>query len=116
VKVIPEQDLTICGPNYRKHGEIYKRTQLYVVDDTEEELFNRSIGFRVDGLAILDNQAYRPFQENMPQMFIPQATIVHISFYSFYESRLTHVDQDIILDEQHNIILARYDNLNTHAM
>ena len=116
VKVIPEQDLTICGPNYRKHGEIYKRTQLYVVDDTEEELFNRSIGFRVDGLAILDNQAYWPFQENMPQMFIPQATIVHISFYSFYESRLTHVDQDIILDEQHNIILARYDNLNTHAM
>jgi len=116
VKVIPEQDLTICGPNYRKHGEIYKRTQLYVVDDTEEELFNRSIGFRDDGLAILDNQAYRPFQENMPQMFIPQATIVHISFYSFYESRLTHVDQDIILDEQHNIILARYDNLNTHAM
>ena len=116
VKVIPEQDLTICGPNYRKHGEIYKRTQLYVVDDTEEELFNRSIGFRDDGLAILDNQAYRPFQENMPQMFIPQATIMHFSFYSFYESRLTHVDQDIILDEQHNIILARYHNLNTHAM
>ena len=115
VKVIPEQDLTICGPNYRKHGEIYKRTQLYVVDDTGEELFNKSIDSRDDdGLAILDNQTYRPYSENIPQMFIPQATIVHYSFYSIYgwplDMRFTFNNQDIIFDEQHNITLARYDN------
>ena len=120
VKVIPEQDLTVFHTNQYNivSGENQTTTKLHVVDDTGEELFNRSIdpGDDYRDLAILDNQTYRPFQENMPQMFIPQATIMHFSFYSYYESRLTHVDQDIILDEQHNIILARYHNLNTHAM
>jgi len=118
VKVIPEQDLTVFHTNqyHIVSGENQTTTKLHVVDDTGEELFNKSIAPWRVGLAILDNQAYRPFQENMPQMFIPQATIVHFSFYSFYESRLTKVNQDIILDEKHNIILARYDNLNTHAM
>ncbi|MCD4766231.1 MAG: hypothetical protein K8R34_06950 [Methanosarcinales archaeon] len=120
VKVIPEQDLTVFHTNQYNivSGENQTTTKLHVVDDTGEELINRSIdpGDDYRDLAILDNQTYRPFQENMPQMFIPQATIVHFSFYSFYESRLTKVDQDIILDEQHNIVLARYNNLNTHAM
>ena len=119
VKVIPEQDLTVFHTNpYHVTSEgKYKGTQLYVVDDTGEELFNKSIDSRNDntGLAILDNQTYRPFSENMPQMFIPQATIVHISFYSIYGGglamRFTFNNQDIILDEQHNITLARYDNL-----
>ena len=116
VKVIPGQDLTICGPNYWNRGEIYKRTQLYVVDDTGEELFNKSIDSWNDdtGLAMLDNQTYRLFSKNMPQMFIPQATIVHFTFYSRYGSsmsgRLMFNNLDIILDEQYNIILARYDN------
>jgi hypothetical protein len=116
VKVIPEQDLTICGPNYWNRGEIYKRTQLYVVDDTGEELFNKSIDSWNDdtGLAMLDNQTYRLFSKNMPHMFIPQATIVHFSFYSIYgwplDMRFAINDQDIILDEQYNITLARYDN------
>jgi len=47
-------------------------------------------------------------------MFIPKATIVHFSFYSIHGGglamRLTFNNQDIILDEQHNITLARYDN------
>ena len=128
VKVIPEQDLTVFHTNHSGYEEYssrsyeiksagkYKETQLYVVDDSGEELFNKSIDPWDDsgGLAILDNQTYRPFSENMPQMFIPQATIVHFSFYSIYgwsmAMRFTINDQDIILDEQHNITLARYDN------
>ena len=103
VKVIPEQDLTVFHTN-----------QLFVVDDTGEELFNKSIDPLKDsiGLAMLDNQTYRPFSEN-PLMFIPRATVVHISFYSGYgwslAMRFTFNNQDIILDEQHNITLARYD-------
>jgi hypothetical protein len=128
VKIIPKQDLTVFHTNHSGYEESssrsyeiksagkYKETQLYVVDDSGEELFNKSIDSRDDdtGLAILDNQTYRPFSENMPQMFIPQATIVHFSFYSIYgwsmAMRFTINDQDIILDEQYNIILARYDN------
>jgi hypothetical protein len=49
-------------------------------------------------------------------MFIPQATIVHFSFNSMYgwqmAMRLAVNNQDIILDEQHNIALARYDFYN----
>jgi len=121
MKVIPEQDLTVCQNTsvtyYSPNGEKIMRTQMYVVDDTGEELFNKSSNPWDDdriGLAILDNQTYRPFSENMPQMFIPQATIVHFSFYSRYgltvDGRLMINNQDIILDEQYNIILVRYDN------
>ncbi len=104
VKVIPEQDLTV-----------FHKNQLHVVDDTGEEFFNKSIDPLNDriGLAMLDNQTYSPFSKNMPHMFIPRATIVHISFYSLYgwnlAMRFTFNNQDIILDEQHNITLARYD-------
>jgi len=129
VKVIPKQDLTVFHTNhsgYEEHSSRsyqiesegkYKETQLYVVDDTGEELFNKSIDSRDDdtGLAILDNQTYRPFSENMPQMLIPQSTIVHFSFYSIYGwpmgMRFTINNQDIILDEQNTFTLARYDNL-----
>ncbi|MCK4938012.1 MAG: hypothetical protein KAR85_05365, partial [Methanosarcinales archaeon] len=118
VKVIPEQDLTICqttsGPYHWTSEGYYKEIQMYVVDDNGEELLNKSIDSRSDytGLAILDNQTYRPFSKNMPQMFIPQATIVHFSFYSRYgltvDGRLLINNQNIILDEQHNIIQAGY--------
>jgi hypothetical protein len=86
-----------------------------VIDDTGEEVFNKSIDPQKDyiGLAMLDDRTYRPFSENMPQMLIPRATIVHFSFNSIYgwslDMRLTFNDQDIILDEQHNIILTRYE-------
>jgi len=117
VKVIPEQDLTVTNQYHIISEKKYKGTQLSVVDDTGEELFNKSIDSSRDdyaGLAILDNQTYRLFSENMSQMLIPHATIVHFSFYSTYgwpmSARLTFNNQDIILDEEYNIILARYDN------
>jgi hypothetical protein len=133
VKVIPEQDLTVFYKGYSIMGgertsrpwnissdmigeAKYTRT-LYVVDDNGEEMFNRSIDYLKDniGLAILDNETYRRFSKDMPQMMVPHATIVHISFYSTYgwplSMRLTFNNQDIILDEQHNITLARYDNI-----
>ncbi|HUV82141.1 MAG TPA: hypothetical protein VMW53_03555, partial [archaeon] len=104
-------------PYYSPTGGKIMRTQMYVVDDTGEELFNKSSNPWEDdriGLAILDNQTYRLFSGNMPHMFIPQATIVHFSFYSKYgrtaDGRLMINNQDIILDEQYNITLARYDN------
>ena len=128
VKVIPEQDLTVFHTNhsilYEEHDNgpysirskgKYKGTLLYVVDDTGDELFNKSMESLRDniGLAMLDDQTYKPFSKNMPQMFIPCATVVHISFYSIYgwnlATRFTFNNQDIILDEQHNITLARYD-------
>jgi hypothetical protein len=119
VKVIPDQDLNVFHTNQYHiiSGENQTSTQLYVVDDTGEELFNKYIPPWDDrgGLAILDNQTYRPFSGNMPHMFIPQATIVHFSFYSRYgrtvDGRLMINNQDIILDEQHNIILALYKNM-----
>jgi hypothetical protein len=121
VKVIPEQDLTVTNQYHIISEKKYKGTQLSVVDDTGEELFNKSIDSSRDdyaGLAILNNQTYRLFSENMPPMLIPHATIVHFSFYSTYgwpmSARLTFIDQDIILDEQHNITLARYDNKKTY--
>jgi hypothetical protein len=89
---------------------------MYVIDGTGKELFKKSIDSRIDetGLVIFDNQTYRPFSENMPPILIPQATIVQISFYSTYgwglAMRLTFNNQDIILDEHHNITLSRYDN------
>ena len=117
MKVIPEQDLKVFHKN---HSILYEGkyigTQLYVVDYTGEELFNKSIDPLKDyiGLAMLDNQTYRHFSENMPLMLIPRSTIVHFSFYSTYgwslAMRLTFNNQDIILDEQHNITLARYDH------
>ena len=129
VKVIPEQDLTVFHTNHSilyedrsselRHitsEEKFKEAQLHVVDGTGKELFTKSIDSRNDetGLAILDDKTYRPFSENMPQMVIPHATIVHISFYSTYgwglAMRLTFNNQDIIVDEQYNIALARYDN------
>lgn len=128
VKVIPEQYLTVFHTNhsilYEEHDNgpysirsvgKYKGTLLYVVDDTGDELFNKSMEpFRDNiGLVVLDDQTYKPFSKNMPQMFIPRATVVHISFYSIYgwnlATRFTFNNQDIILDEQHNITLARYD-------
>jgi hypothetical protein len=121
VKVIPEQDLTVCqntsGSYYRESGETYVRVQqMYVVDYTGKELLNKSIDyphFDNIGLVILDNQTYRTFSENMTQMLIPHGTIVHFSFTSEYGwpagMRSTFNNQDIILDEQHNITLARYD-------
>ncbi|KAF5419245.1 MAG: hypothetical protein C5S44_11170 [Candidatus Methanocomedens sp.] len=117
VKVIPEQDLTVTNQYHIISEKKYKGTHLSVVDDTGEELFNKSIDSSRDdyaGLVILDNQTYRPISENMSQMLIPHATIVHFSFYSTYgwpmSARLTFNNQDIILDEEYNIILARYDN------
>ncbi|MCG7850126.1 MAG: hypothetical protein MIO93_13260 [ANME-2 cluster archaeon] len=115
VKVIPEKDVTVFHTSEGK----YKSTKLYVVDNNGEEMFNRSI-FYPDEVAILDYQTYRPFSENMPQMFIPQATIVHLSYYSRYgwpQSMLfTYNNQDIILDEQRNITLARYNDFKAHSM
>ncbi|MCG7848085.1 MAG: hypothetical protein MIO93_02755, partial [ANME-2 cluster archaeon] len=134
VKVIPEQDLTVFHKGYSIMGgertsgpwhitsEITSEAKytgtLYVVDDTGEEIFNKSSNPWDDdriGLAILDNQTYRRFSKDMPQMMIPHATIVHISFYSIYgwplSMRFTFNNQDILLDEQHNITLVRYDNI-----
>jgi hypothetical protein len=119
VKVVPAQDMTIyqnkSGSYYWEGGKKYTRNQMYVVDDTGIERFNKSIDPQDEyiGLVILNNQTYRTISGNMPQMFIPQATIVHFSFNSMYgwsmAMRLAVNNQDIILDKQHNVTLGRYD-------
>jgi hypothetical protein len=106
--------------SYKKHDEMSLPTQKPENKPRVEMAYAVKVLPEQD-LTILDNQTYRPFSENMQQMFIPQATTVRFSFTSYYGCwskgiRLTHVDQDIILDEKHNIILTRYHNLNTHVM
>jgi len=72
---------------------------LLYIDDTGEELINSSSGY---GRIVTLN----------PRMNFSNATIVRISHQDIYgrpmESRLSFIDQDVILDDELNIIVARY--------
>ena len=101
VKVIPERNITVVSGN-----------RLLVIDDFGEELINKS---RSSGVVILQNRTCKGQPERaieIPQMNIPAATIVQISYEgasgSGMEMHLTYNDQDIILDDELNMMLARY--------
>ncbi len=86
--------------------------RLLVIDDFGEELINKS---RNSGVAILRNRTCERQQEqaiDIPQMTIPDATIVQISYEcacgSGMEMHLTYSNQDIILDDELNMMLVRY--------
>ncbi|MHC1599976.1 MAG: hypothetical protein ACXQS5_04045 [Candidatus Methanospirareceae archaeon] len=103
IKVMPERNITVVSGN-----------RLLVVDDAGEELINKS---RSSGVAILRNQSYESQPEQaiyIPQMNISDATIVQISFAGIcgwgMEMRLSFNNQDVILDDELNIMLARYYN------
>ena len=101
VKVMPERNITVVSGN-----------RLLVIDDFGEELINKS---RSSGVVILRNRICKGQPEraiDIPQMNIPDATIAQISYEgasgSGMEMHLTYNDQDIILDDELNMMLARY--------
>ena len=108
IKVMPERNITVVSGN-----------RLLVIDDAGDELINKS---RNSGVAILRNRTYesQPWQAiEIPQMNISDATIVQISFEGLcgwcLEMRLSYNNQDVILDDELNMMLARYYNAHIRS-
>ena len=108
IKVMPERNITVVPGN-----------RLLVIDNFGEELINRSWS---SGVAILRNQSYesQPWQAiEIPQMNISDATIVQISCECLcgwcMEMRLSYNNQDVILDDGLNMMLARYYNAHMRS-
>jgi hypothetical protein len=103
LKVMPKRNITVVSGD-----------RLLVIGDAGEELINKS---RIEGIAIWRNQSYESQLGRaieIPQMNIPGATIVQISFAGTcgwsMEMRLSQNNQDVILDDELNMMLARYYN------
>ena len=107
LKVIPEKNITSILE--RDTTSSHHENDFIVVDDTGEELINTSL---IGKIAILKNQTYELHsEENMdiPQMNFSNATVVIISYKNDYTwARLSFIDQDLILDDKMNIVVARY--------
>jgi len=84
--------------------------QLIIKDEDGEEIINESIGDYDTGLAILNNQEYEIYSEEIPQKNFNNVTVVQISFDNFYGwglcARMTLNDQIVIIDNNQNIVLA----------
>ncbi len=100
LKVMPKRNITVVSGD-----------RLLVIDDAGEELINKS---RIGGISIWRNQSYESQLGraiDIPQMNISDATIVQISFAGIcgwsMEMRLSQNNQDVILDDELNIMLAR---------
>ena len=85
-----------------------------VVDDTGEELINKSVR-ALDKIVILKDQTYERHsgeKVDTPPMHFSNVTIVKISYWNYYgrpmANSMSIIDQDLILDDEKNIILARY--------
>ena len=116
LKVIPERNITMLPVKTlfsQNNRLVVKQDPTFiVVDDTGEELINASW---IDKIAILQNQTYELHSQenvNISQMNFSNATIVKISYQDIYgrpmDSRLSFIDQDVILDDKLNIVVARY--------
>jgi hypothetical protein len=108
LKVIPGRNIT--STLKRDTTSSYQENYFIVVDDTGEELINTSL---IGKIAILNNQTYKLYSEdmNIQQMNVSNATIVRISYSNWYETMAAHksyIEQDIIIDDKMNIVLARY--------
>ncbi len=101
IKVMPERNITVVSGS-----------RLLVIDDFGVELINKS---QSSGVAILRNRTYESQPERaieIPQMNISDATIVQISFAGIcgwgMEMRASFNNQDVILDDERDMMLARY--------
>jgi len=109
LKVIPERNITSILE--RDTTSSYQNNYFIVVDDTGEELINTS---RIDKIAILNNKTYKRYSKNtnIPQMNFSNATVIKISYFNDYgwllAKRVPIIDQDLILDEKMNLVVARY--------
>jgi hypothetical protein len=106
LKVIPERNITSILK--KDTTQPYHKSYFIVIDDTGEELVNTSM---IGKIAILKNRTYELHSgEDMdiPQMNVSNATVVIISYRDDYTwARLSFVDQDLILDDKMNIVIAR---------
>ena len=103
IKVVPDRNITIFPGN-----------RLFVVDDTGEEIMNRSTFEGCLREIGSHGQTYDLFPKKVPLMHLSNATIVQFSLSTIYgwgmDMRLSVNNQDIILDDNHAIIIARPDN------
>lgn len=109
VRVIPERNIT--SPVTTR----YISPNLLVIDDTGEEIINKS---RIEQMAVLSDQTYK-FKSRLGMNF-SYASLVQISFKASYitripfsgtfweTGRLNFINQDVILDDKLNIIVVRY--------
>jgi len=116
IKVIPEKSIrSIFERNIISGPESYPENRFIVIDNTGEELINAS---ETDIIAILKNQTYELHSggsryirgsRDIPQMNFSNATLVITSYqYICSPGVISFIDQDLILDDEKNIILARY--------
>ncbi|MDD3052762.1 MAG: hypothetical protein PHR06_16730 [Candidatus Cloacimonetes bacterium] len=106
LKVMPERNMTSMLES--DTTSVPPVNNFIVVDDTGEELINTSL---IGKIAILNNQTYKLYSDknDIPQMNFSNATIVKISYFNDYNgARFSFVDQDLILDDKMNIVVARW--------
>jgi hypothetical protein len=115
LKVIPERNITSTIERYISYPDSYPENHLMVVDDTGEELINKSVNRALDKIVILKDQTYERHsgeKVDTPPMHFSNVTIVKISYQNYYgkpmANSISQIDQDLILDDEKNIILARY--------
>ncbi|MEA3324748.1 MAG: hypothetical protein U9Q37_06375, partial [Euryarchaeota archaeon] len=104
LKVMPKRNITVVSGD-----------RLLIIDDFGDELINKS---RSGKIVIWRDQSYESQLGRaieIPQMNIPDATIVQISFAGAcgwsMEMRYSQNNQDVILDDELNMILVRcYDH------
>ena len=82
LKVIPERNITSTIERYISYPDSYPENHLMVVDDTGEELINKSVR-ALDKIVILKNQTYERHsgeKVDTPPMHFSNVTIVKISY------------------------------------
>jgi hypothetical protein len=114
LKVIPKRNITMLP---EKNSQSFTNS-LLVVDDTGEELINKS---RFDGIAILRNESYKLYSRessDVPSMNMSNATFARTSFECLHGSPMCVYasinNQDVLLDDNLNIIIFVNDNFGYH--
>lgn len=112
-KVIPEKNITLFPLTTQEFA-----TSFLVINDTGEEIFDRSFLKGEWGIAIRSGNTYKiqQFKEGVnfetSQMTFPDATVVWMTFGNYYgwpmASRLNYNTQVVILDEKQNIMAIIY--------
>jgi uncharacterized protein YlzI (FlbEa/FlbD family) len=99
ITVMPDRNITLLPGD-----------RFIIKDESGDEIINQSIGYCDTGLAILNNQEYEIYSEEIPQINFNNVTVVQISFDNFYGwglcARMTLNDQILIIDNNQNIVLA----------
>jgi hypothetical protein len=113
-KVIPGKNITLFPITSQEFA-----TSFLVIDDTGEEIFDRSVFKGKWGIAIRSGNTYKiqQFKEGVnfetSQMAFPDATVVWMTFGNYYgwsmASRMNYNTQVVIFDEEQNIIAVIYD-------